>query len=434
MASVLRPRWLVLVLLLIFAGIHLQYVCKLTHSQSSNRSAFLRWRPQLLQLNEGVNVWEKYAYPNPPIMALILSPYVQLSPLCGSTLWFATKALLAILAIFLVLSLLDSPEQPFPLWGKLLAIGLSLRPIEGDLVHGNVNLFLLFLVMASIYAFSQKRQYTAGLLLALSIACKLTPALFLAYYLWRRAWQTLLAAAVGLVLFVLAIPASVFGWSNNLDYLASWHQQMIAPYAAGMVTSEHKNQSLPGLLYRMLSEEPSFSDYVGTQKIVQQTHNLVCWEHTTVQLIIVGCMIAFVGLSMRYCLAGPTSRPNWQLLAECSVVILGMLLFCERTWKHHCVTLLLPFSVAAYGLAVPTLGRALRCYLAITLVASVALMLATSSGHVDADVPAQERWGKWAQVYGAYVWVFLLLLASMCVLLASVRKNLPLPFCQLRLP
>ena len=32
-------------------------------------------------------------------------------------------------------------------------------------------------------------------------------------------------------------------------------------------------------------------------------------------------------------------------MLEFSVVVLGMLLFCERTWKHHCVTLLLPFTV-----------------------------------------------------------------------------------------
>ena len=41
----------------------------------------------------------------------------------------------------------------------------------------------------------------------------------------------------------------------------------------------------------------------------------------------------------------------WRLAAEFSLVIIGMLLFSERTWKHHCVTLLLPFAVLAYYLA-----------------------------------------------------------------------------------
>ena len=109
----------------------------------------------------------------------------------------ATKALLALSTVLMVLSLLDAPECPFPLWGKFLAVGLSLRPIEGDLVHGNVNLFILFLTASSLYAFCRYREYPAGLLLGLAIACKLTPALFIPYFLWKRAWKTLLGTSLG---------------------------------------------------------------------------------------------------------------------------------------------------------------------------------------------------------------------------------------------
>src|SRR5439155_18524660 len=133
--------------------------------------AFLRWRTQLRDLDDGVNVWEKHAYPNPPIMALILQPFMRLSPTLGATLWFAAKALMALASILGVLALLDSPEHPFPAWGKVLAVVMSLRPIEGDLVHGNVNLLILFLVVASLTAFCQRRDGLAGLLLGLGIAC-----------------------------------------------------------------------------------------------------------------------------------------------------------------------------------------------------------------------------------------------------------------------
>ena len=42
---------------------------------------------------------------------------------------------------------------------------------------------------------------------------------------------------------------------------------------------------------------------------------------------------------------------GWRLAAEFSLVVLGMLIFSERTWKHHCVVLILPFSVLSYYLA-----------------------------------------------------------------------------------
>jgi hypothetical protein len=107
------------------------------------------------------------------------------------------------------------------------------------------------------------------------------------------------------------------------------------------------------------------------------------------------------------------------MLAEASVVILGMLLFCERTWKHHCVTLLVPFSVIAYCLGARLFSVPVRWYLAITLVAGALLMLSTITGLDD----QHDRVGKLAQVYGAYVWAFLLLTAAMFVVLFQTRSS-----------
>ena len=47
-------------------------------------------------------------------------------------------------------------------WAKGLAVLLSLRPIEGDLVHGNVNLLILFLIVASLYAYCRRRDGLAA--------------------------------------------------------------------------------------------------------------------------------------------------------------------------------------------------------------------------------------------------------------------------------
>jgi hypothetical protein len=419
----LRRHALLIAVVLVLAGIYAQYALKLASSETGIRSAFLRWKIQLEDLDAGINVWEKHAYPNPPIMALVLTPFWQLPPILGASLWFGCKAMMALAAICIVLSLLDSAERPFPVWGKALAVLLSLRPIEGDLVHGNVNLLILFLVAASLHAFCRRRDALAGMLLALGIACKLTPALFLLYFLWKRAWTTLLASCAGLVVFVLLIPALAYGWGNNLAYLRSWHKQMIAPYAAGIVSSEHKNQSLPGLLHRMLSDEPSFSDFEGDRRVVLETHNVVSWDRRVVQGITVGCMALFVLFAMRFCRASSETRPPLRLVAEFSIVVLGMLLFCERTWKHHCVTLLLPFSAIAYCLATSMYSRGVRWFLGVSLALAALLMLSTSTGVFDGHVEAADRLGKLAQVYGAYVWAFLLLLACVGVILRQDARG-----------
>ena len=64
-----------------------------------NRSAFLRWRNQILLIDDGVNIYERFQYPNPPIMAMLLTPLAQLPPLVGALTWFGLKVLMAAAAL-----------------------------------------------------------------------------------------------------------------------------------------------------------------------------------------------------------------------------------------------------------------------------------------------------------------------------------------------
>ena len=41
---------------------------------ADHRSAFVRWRPQVLQFWSGVNIYDKMLFPNPPIMPITLYP------------------------------------------------------------------------------------------------------------------------------------------------------------------------------------------------------------------------------------------------------------------------------------------------------------------------------------------------------------------------
>jgi hypothetical protein len=227
------------------------------------------------------------------------------------------------------------------------------------------------------------------------------------------------------MLFVVVIPGAVFGWQDNLDYLRSWHDQMVAPYAAGVVSSEHQNQSLPGLLHRMLCAEASFSDYAGDRKVVLDTHNIVSWDPRFAQGILVVSMIVFAWATLRFCKVSFAERPRLHVAAEFSVVVLGMLLFSERTWKHHCVTLLLPFSVLALVMSTPGYARGLRWCAGGTMGLAALLMLSTSTGVFDRGLEARESLGKLAQVYGAYVWAFLILLASMFAILCKTNPGEP---------
>jgi alpha-1,2-mannosyltransferase len=405
-----RQRWFVAGILALFIGLSVQYSVKVL----GHRSAFERWREQILQMEEGTDIQQKFNYPNPPIMALLLEPFVQLPPPVGALCWFYLKVVMALLAIHWAFSLVERPERPFPAWGKAVAVLLSLRPIMGDLTHGNVNLFILFLIMGTLYAFRRRRDFTAGITLALAIACKITPALLVPYFLWKRAWKALAGCGVGLVLFFWLVPGSLLGMAENARYLHSWVERMILPYVVGgEVTTDHNNQSLPGLLQRMLTHSPSFSTYVDNKYTPVEYRNILDLPAGWVRWLVKGCMALFALTVLWCCRTSTASRRSWRLAAEYSLILLGMLLFSERTWKHHCVTLLLPFTVLVYYLAACRPSARLRWYLVGTLVLVFVLMTTTSTGLVN-DL---ERAAKLAQTYGAYIWAYLLLAAALVVLL-----------------
>src|SRR5262249_38125038 len=116
---------------------------------------------------------------------------------------------------------------------------------------------------------------------------------------------------------------------------------------------------------------------------------------------------------------------DWRLSAEFALVLVGMLLFSERTWKHHCVILVVPFAVLCYYLAVCKPGARLRGCLIGSLAAAALLMATTSTGLLD------ENFAKQAQVYGAYVLAYVVLA---CALVAVLRTRGPALTVDLSLP
>jgi hypothetical protein len=416
-AAPLRQYGLVAVLLVVVAAVTFQYAHKTHHAQ---RSAFLRWRPQVLRLADE-DIYARYAYPNPPIMALLLTPLALLPPWAGALGWLYLKLGLAALALHWTFRLVETPARPFPTWAKGLTVLLSLRAILGDLSHGNVNLLIVFLVVAALYALSRGRDVTAGLWLALAIACKVTPALFVFYLVWKRASRALLGCAAGLVLFLVVLPACFLGVEKNNQRLLSWYHTMVEPFVVrGEVTPEHENQSLPGLVFRLTTDSPSFSTFIDDRYTPLEYDNLVSLDPLWARLLVKGCMALFAGVVVWTCRTPAARRGGWRPAAEYGLIALGMLLFSERTWKHHCVTLLLPFAVLCYYGAACHPSRPLRWYLVGTLAAATLLMAATSTG------PAGwwTELGKRSEVYGAYVWAYVLLAAALVVLL---RRGEPAP-------
>lgn len=416
-----RQCWIWLGLAIFFVAISVSYYRKVSDHPEGRRSAIFRWQQFMLELAQGEDIWELRRYPNPPIMALLLMPLAHLPYQVCALSWFYLKCVMAIVALHWIFRMLESGGPPFPLAGKVLAVLLGLRLLAGDLTHGNINLFIFFLLAAALFAYCHRHDFKSGLLLSLAIACKITPGLFVPYLIWKRAWQALAGCAGGLVLFFWLVPGLFLGMSENTGFLKSWADTMVRPYLVeGKVTTEYSNQSLPGLVYRLGSRSPSFFMETYTEVIPLEYHNFLDLDARALAWLVRACLGLFVLLVVWCCRTPASDRAGWPFLAEGGMVVLGMLLFSERTWKHHYVTLLLPLSVISYFLFACRPEKKLRALLVGALGLAFLLMTLTSTGLF----PQHDRVGRLAQVYGAYVWANLLLLAALAAMLRfTLREN-----------
>src|SRR5438132_8698715 len=122
-----RQRWFVAGLLVFFFLLSIQY----SYKAVAGRSAFLRWRTQIEHLDD-VDIYQRFKYPNPPIMALLLEWLVRLPPVAGSLTWVSLNVAMTLLAFHWVFLLVPGLGPPFRPWAKSVPILLCLRPIIGD--------------------------------------------------------------------------------------------------------------------------------------------------------------------------------------------------------------------------------------------------------------------------------------------------------------
>lgn len=149
----------------------------------------------------------------PPLAAIILSPLSLIPMRAGG--------IVVDLAIVAVLALALRPFYRRLGWqlSWVLPAALLLEPVRGNLAYGQVDVFLMAMVIAD--CLTDSPRWPRGSLAGLAAAMKLTPALFIVFFLLRRdyraagAMSATFAAASGLG-FLLAPADSARYWSGTL--------------------------------------------------------------------------------------------------------------------------------------------------------------------------------------------------------------------------
>lgn len=198
----------------------------------------------------------------PPLAAALFSPFAMLSlDAASTTVTVITFALLVVTTLIVLTRLrvwersrIDAPAWVRRCWLAAAIVApaaIYLEPIRSNFEFGQINVVLMTLVIADCVP--RRTPWPRGLLLGVAIAFKLTPAVFLLYFLLRRDTRALLVS-VGSAMFATAI-GFVLAPRDSWQYWTGTIHDTDRIGTAAYLT----NQNIAGTLARLgLGETPRF--------------------------------------------------------------------------------------------------------------------------------------------------------------------------------
>ncbi|MGL5405691.1 MAG: glycosyltransferase 87 family protein [Propionibacteriaceae bacterium] len=262
-------------------------------------------------------VWRlKFIYP--PIAAVLMSPIA----LGSLTLWRLIWTVGTVWAQQLVLRRCGvSRGWALGLFGAVVVI--AVEPIRTTLGYGQVNTFLMALVIADLLPIkdSERRYIPRGTLIGLAAAIKLTPLIFVAF-LWFAGKRRAAFVAVGSFIFwtllgaILLFPETI----RFVSELAHGHTGTTSPIYLG-------NQSFLGLIARSAGSDTGIwmkiGLLVGACCGLAMTLVASRWYETAPAM-----SVALVG--MAGCLASPLSWTHHHVWV---IVVIASLICAEKLPK-----------------------------------------------------------------------------------------------------
>jgi alpha-1,2-mannosyltransferase len=182
----------------------------------------------------------------PPFAALVLTPLGLLPASAGYALMtVGTLASVAVTTWWLT----SAFQSHWYAFGIALPMVLLIEPTRATLSFGQINMWLVLLIMADLLVGLPKARQWAGVGIGLAAAIKLTPALFIVYlFLSRRtrAALTATATAAGATLVAALVAPNA---TRDYWFSALWNTSRVGR------TDYTANQSLNGLLSRLFSPD-----------------------------------------------------------------------------------------------------------------------------------------------------------------------------------
>lgn len=186
------------------------------------------------------------AFVYPPLMAALFAP-LSVVPLKDSYFVFTVLSVIIFLLSVYVLSR-KVPQSNFFFWLSVIAF-LSSPILVLHLDRGQTDIVILLLLICSLVTFLEKKSVSAGILVGIASALKVTPLIFLPYFFLKDKkafWSSIITLSTFSVFF------SISAWADFLERISSF---------AGNVSSGNLSNSLLGVFYnRYVSDYYSYGE------------------------------------------------------------------------------------------------------------------------------------------------------------------------------
>jgi alpha-1,2-mannosyltransferase len=318
----------------------------------------------------------------PPLAAAVFSPFAWLTlDAASATITVITFALLLVTMQIVVTRLKvweNSTSISAPAWRRRCWLAAAivapatvyLEPIRSNFEFGQINVVLMTLVIADCVP--KKTPWPRGLLLGVAIALKLTPAVFLLYFLLRRDTRALLVSVAS------AVVATAIGFlvapRDSWEY---WTETIRDTDRIGTATYL-TNQNIAGTLARLgLGETPRF----------------VIW--------LIAC---FAVLGLTVWAVRRVLRNHQPVLALICVAMFGLVV-SPVSWSHHWVWALPAVLITGVlGYRYRSIAMGVISLVGVLLMYFAPIHLMTEHKETSASL--------WRQMLGgSYVWWALALIA-----------------------
>ncbi|AKE40292.1 hypothetical membrane protein [Corynebacterium kutscheri] len=226
----------------------------------------------------------------PPLAAMLFAPMAITNTVVSA---MALTAVSIILLWWVAVQMLratgtDSPKL-LALW--LMPILLLFEPVRQTLSFGQINIMLMALVIADTIAPrpSWARPFQ-GALIGLAAAIKLTPAVFVLFFLFRCQWKACAATIVSFLFYTTI--AAVIRWEDSYLY---WTSTISDPNRIGGLIYSG-NQSLRGMLVRLIGADTAQSVWLPLAALIGLIIALAMWRMRThaPELVVLNSLVALL--------------------------------------------------------------------------------------------------------------------------------------------